>query len=49
MLSLSGSEEEPEEVDPAQLPAVSERLAQTKRRQFATDADIEAAFRRFEQ
>ncbi|MHB8268601.1 hypothetical protein [Bradyrhizobium sp.] len=49
MLSLSGNEGEPEEVDPAHLPAVLEGLAQAKRRQFATDADVEAAFRRFEQ
>ncbi len=49
MLSLSGNEGEPEEVDPAYLPAVLEGLAQAKRRQFATDAEVEAAFRRFEQ
>ena len=49
MLSLSGKEGEPEEVDPAHLPAVLEGLAQAKRRQFATDAEVEAAFRRFEQ
>ena len=40
---------EPEEIDPAHLPAVLEGLAQAKRRQFATDAEVEAAFRRFEQ
>ena len=33
----------------AHLPAVLEGLAQAKRRQFATDAEVEAAFRRFEQ
>jgi hypothetical protein len=49
MLSLSGNEGEPEEVDPAHLPAVLEGLAQAKRRHFASDADVEAAFRRFEQ
>jgi hypothetical protein len=49
MLSLSGNEGEPEEVDPAHLAAVLEGLAQAKRRQFATDAEVEAAFRRFEQ
>ena len=49
MLSLSGKKGEPEEVDPAHLPAVLEGLAQAKRRQFATDAEVEAAFRRFEQ
>ena len=40
---------EPEEIDAAHLPAVLEGLAQAKRRQFASDAEIEAAFRRFEQ
>jgi len=33
----------------AHLHAVLEGLAQAKRRQFATDAEVEAAFRRFEQ
>jgi DNA-binding TFAR19-related protein (PDSD5 family) len=49
MLSLSGNEREPEEIDPADLPAVLEGLAQAKRREFATDAEVEAALRRFEQ
>lgn len=49
MLSLSGQEGEAEDVDPAHLPAVLEGLAQAKHRQFATDAEVEAAFRRFEQ
>jgi hypothetical protein len=49
MLALTGNEGEPEEIDPAHLPAVLEGLAQAKRRQFATDAEVEAAFRRFEQ
>jgi hypothetical protein len=40
---------EPEEIDPAHLPAVLEGLAQAKRRQLATDAEVEAAFRCFEQ
>lgn len=48
MLRLSGNEGEPEEVDPAHLAAVLEGLAQAKRREFATDAEVEAAFRRFE-
>lgn len=47
MLALSGDEGAPEEIDPAHLPAVLEGLAQAKRREFATDAEIEAAFRRF--
>jgi hypothetical protein len=48
MLTLSGQDGEPEEIDPAHLPAVLEGLAQAKRRQFATDAEVDAAFRRFE-
>jgi hypothetical protein len=48
MLTLSGHEGEPEEIDPAHLPAVLEGLAQARRRQFATDSEVEAAFRRFE-
>jgi len=41
-------EREPEEIDPAHLPAVLEGLDQAKRRAFASDAEIEEAFRRFE-
>jgi hypothetical protein len=39
---------EPEPIDPAHLSAVLEGLAQAKRREFATDAEVEAAFRRFD-
>jgi hypothetical protein len=39
---------EPEEIDAAHLPAVLEGLGQAKRRQYASDAEIEAAFRRFD-
>jgi hypothetical protein len=51
MLSLAGSqaEAEPEPIDRPHLPDVLESLAQAKRRQFATDAEVEAAFRRFDQ
>jgi hypothetical protein len=49
MLTLAGDEREPEAIDPEHLPAVLEGLAQAKRRQFATDEDVEAAFRRFDQ
>ncbi len=49
MLTLTGKQGEPEEVDPAHLAAVLEGLAQAKRGQFATATDVEAAFRRFEQ
>jgi hypothetical protein len=48
MLTLAGDETEPEEIDPAHLPDVLESLAQAKRREFATDADVEATFRRFD-
>lgn len=48
MLTLSGNEGETEAIDLAYLPAVLEGLAQARRRQFATDAEVEAAFRRFE-
>lgn len=49
MLTLTGSDGELEEIDPAHLSAVLEGLAQAKRREFATDAEVEAAFRRFDQ
>jgi hypothetical protein len=49
MLALAGNEGEPEPINPAHLPDVLESLAQARRRQFATDAEVEAAFRRFDQ
>lgn len=48
MLTLAGTDEEPEAIDPAHLPDVIESLAQARRREFATDAEVEAAFRRFD-
>jgi predicted transcriptional regulator len=42
------NEEEPEEIDPAHLPAVLEGLAQATRGEFATEKEVEAIFRRFE-
>ena len=48
MLNLAGNEDELEEVDPVHLADVLESLAQAKRREFATDAEVEAAFRRFD-
>jgi hypothetical protein len=48
MLALAGKDGEPESIDPAHLPDVLESLAQARRRQFATDAEVEAAFRRFD-
>ncbi len=47
MLSLA-DQGDPEEIEPAHLPAVLEGLAQAKARTLATDSEIEAAFRRFE-
>ena len=48
MLTLSGHDGEPQDIDDGHLPAVLEGLAQAKRRELATDAEVEAAFRRFE-
>jgi hypothetical protein len=48
ILHLAGSEVEVEPPDPAHLAAVLEGLAQAKRREFATDDEVEAAFRRFD-
>lgn len=47
MLELA-NESEPEDIDPVDLPAVLEGLAQAKRGEYASAADVEAAFRRFE-
>jgi hypothetical protein len=48
MLSLAGDAGELEDIDPAHLPDVLESLAQARRREFATDDEVEAAFRRFD-
>jgi hypothetical protein len=48
MLSMADRDEEPEPIDPTHLPDVLESLAQTRRRQFATDEEIEVVFRRLE-
>lgn len=48
MLHLAAGKGEPEPVDQAHLPAVLQGLAQAKRRQFASDDEIEAAPRRFD-
>jgi hypothetical protein len=48
MLYFAAADGEPEPIDPAHISDVLESLAQAKRRQFATDAEVEAAFRRFE-
>ena len=48
MLRLAASDGEAEDIDAAHLPAVLEGLAQARRREFASDSEVEAAFRRFE-
>ncbi|HLI21953.1 MAG TPA: hypothetical protein VKV32_12585 [Stellaceae bacterium] len=48
ILSLADRDAGLEAIDPAHLPDVLEGLAQARRREFATDADVEAAFRCFE-
>lgn len=49
MLALSVNACEPEEMDSAHLPAILEGLAQADHREFASDAAVEAALRRFDQ
>jgi len=46
--SLAESDVEPEAIDSAHLPAVLKGLAEAKLGEFASDAEIEAAFRRFD-
>jgi hypothetical protein len=48
MLTLAGDDGEPEDIDPTHLADVMESLAQAKRREFASEAEVEAAFRRFD-
>jgi hypothetical protein len=48
ILNLAARDGEPEPIDSAHLPAVLDGLAQAKRREFATDAEVEAVFRRFD-
>ena len=48
MLELVGHEGEPQPIDEAHLAAVLEGLGQAKRGEFASDAEVEAAFRRFD-
>lgn len=49
MLHLVHDDREPESIDPAHLAGVLEGLDQARRREFATDEEVEAAFRRFGQ
>jgi hypothetical protein len=48
MIHLAAGEREPEPVDPAHLAAILEGLGQAQRREFASEAEVEAAFRRFD-
>jgi DNA-binding TFAR19-related protein (PDSD5 family) len=48
MLRLAAGDGESEEIDAADLSAVLEGLAQAERREFASDAEVEAAFRLFD-
>ncbi len=48
MLHLAARDGEPEQVEQAQLSAVLQGLSQARRRQFASDDEIEAALRRFD-
>ena len=48
MMNLARTDgEAPETIDPAHLPDILEGLAQARRREFASDTQVEAAFRRF--
>jgi DNA-binding transcriptional regulator YdaS (Cro superfamily) len=45
---IAGEKASPEQIDPARLSDVLEGLAHARRRQFANEADVEAAFLRFD-
>jgi hypothetical protein len=48
VLHLVSGDREPEPVDPAHLAAVLQGLEQAKSGRFATEAEVESAFRRFD-
>jgi hypothetical protein len=48
LVLAAGDDGEPEPIDPAHLSDVLESLAQAKRGEFASDAEVEAAFRLFD-
>ena len=48
MLHLAEGEAAPEPVPAAHLTAILEGLAQAQRREFSSDVEVEAAFRRFD-
>lgn len=47
VIGLVDPVEHPESVEPAHLAAIAEGLAQVERGDFASDDEVEAAFRRF--
>jgi hypothetical protein len=47
MLSLAEGDQLPEQTEPTHLPDILESLAQLRRGEFTSDADIQTAFRRF--
>lgn len=47
VLRLTGAEDEPEAIDPEDEVAVLEGLAQAQRGEFASEAAVSEAFRRF--
>jgi hypothetical protein len=47
MLTLAGEHDAPEEIDPEHLAGVLEGLAQAERGEYASDAEVAAAFRLF--
>lgn len=47
MLSLAEGDQPAEQTDTRHLPDILEGLAQLRRGEFASDADVETAFRRF--
>ena len=49
MLHMIEADGDAEEIDPAHLPGILEALDQIKRGEFATDEEIEEAFRQFDQ
>ena len=49
ILQMAMSARESDQIDPEHLPFVLQGLAEAERGEFASDADIEAAFKRFDQ
>jgi hypothetical protein len=47
MLTLAGENDPPEDIDPDHLADVLEGLAEARRGEFATDAEVAAAFSLF--